>query len=209
MDLPMLMFQIREPAEAAFYDYYDHHDLVVEYAKMRTDWLVRLAQRVIESDVEPDFIFFPMSGLQTMQGVEIMRELSIPALQKLCAMFSAAGIVTSLHCCGRERALVQISAEETELDCIDPLEPPPMGDCELQEIKRTFGDRLALKGNLHTTKVMLRMDPEGVAEEARRCLEAAMEGGGYILSTGDQCGRDTPDANITALVAVCEERGRY
>jgi uroporphyrinogen decarboxylase len=124
-------------------------------------------------------------------------------------MFGEAGVVTSLHCCGKERALVEVCAEETDLDCIDPLEVPPMGDCDLAEIKASFGARLALKGNLHTTEVMLRMDPEGVAREARRCLDAAMEGGGYILSTGDQCGRDTPDENIVKLVEVCEREGRY
>lgn len=209
LDLPMLMFQMREPAEAAFYDYYDHHDLVVEYARMRTDWLVAVAERAIASDVKPDFAFFPMSGLQTMQGVQIMRELSIPALRKLCAMFKEAGILTSLHCCGKERALVEICARETELDCIDPLEVPPMGDCDLREVKQKFGDRLALKGNLHTTDVMLRCTPDGVEVAARECLDAAMAGGGFILSTGDQCGRDTPEENITRLVEVCERHGKY
>ena len=36
-----------------------------------------------------------------------------------------------------------------------------------------------------------------------------MDGGGFILSTGDQCGRDTPEANIFKLVEVCEKYGRY
>ena len=34
-------------------------------------------------------------------------------------------------------------------------------------------------------------------------------GGGFILSTGDQCGRDTPDANILKLVEVARTYGRY
>jgi hypothetical protein len=34
-------------------------------------------------------------------------------------------------------------------------------------------------------------------------------GGSFILSTGDQCGRDTPDANITAMVEAAERWGRY
>jgi uroporphyrinogen decarboxylase len=124
-------------------------------------------------------------------------------------MFKQAGIVTSLHCCGKERALVELAATETDLDCIDPLEVPPMGDCDLREIKQRFGRRLALKGNLHTTEVMLHGTPAEVTAAARDCLAAAMDGGGFILSTGDQCGRDTPDANITTLVEVCERDGRY
>ena len=34
-------------------------------------------------------------------------------------------------------------------------------------------------------------------------------GGGSILSTGDQCGRDTPDENILAMVDVAGDYGRY
>jgi uroporphyrinogen decarboxylase len=209
MDLPMLMWQMRQPAEAAFYDYYDHHDLVAEWMRMRTEWLVGVAEQIIAQDVRPDFVFFPNSGMITMQSVEIMKEFSLPALKTLTRMFKQAGIVTSQHCCGKERALVEVCATETDLDCIDPLEVPPMGDCNLREIKGKFGRRLALKGNLHTTQVMLRMDADGVERAARQCLDDAMEGGGFVLSTGDQCGRDTPDENITRLVEVCEKYGTY
>jgi len=31
----------------------------------------------------------------------------------------------------------------------------------------------------------------------------------FILSTGDQCGRDTPDVNIFRLVEVARTYGRY
>jgi len=37
----------------------------------------------------------------------------------------------------------------------------------------------------------------------------AAEGGGFILSTGDQCGRDTPDENIYAMVETAREYGAY
>jgi uroporphyrinogen decarboxylase len=209
MNLPTLLTHWRQPVEDAFYDYYDHHDLLAAFIKRWTERLVEIAQAVIDRQLRPDFIFFPNSGMITLQSVDILREFSLPALKKLTRMFKAANILTSLHCCGKERALVEIAAKETDLDCIDPLEVPPMGDCNLREIKEKFGRRLALKGNLHTTEVMLRMSPDGVEREARKCLDAAMEGGGFILSTGDQCGRDTPDENIFRLVEVCEKYGRY
>jgi uroporphyrinogen decarboxylase len=102
-----------------------------------------------------------------------------------------------------------MAANESDLNLINPLEPPPMGDCDLAEIKRTFGRKIALMGNIHTTDPMLRGTPEEVAAAARWCIDAAAEGGGYILSTGDQCGRDTPDENILALIATAREYGKY
>ncbi|MFW6303511.1 MAG: uroporphyrinogen decarboxylase family protein [Candidatus Sumerlaeota bacterium] len=209
MHLPTLLTQWREPVEAAFYDYFEHHDLLSRLMERWTDHLVEVGRAIIDHDLRPDFVFFPNSGMITMQSEDIMREYSLPALKKLTRMFKEAGILTSQHCCGKERALVEAAALETDLDCIDPLEVPPMGDCDLVEIKREFGGKLALKGNLHTTEVMLRMDRAGVEREARKCLEIGKPGGGFILSTGDQCGRDTPDENIRCLVDVCEQYGHY
>ncbi len=207
--LPTLLTHWRQPTEAAFLDYYDHHDLLAEFIARWTQYLIQIAGAIIEQDIKPDFVFFPNSGMITMQSPEIMKEFSLPTLKTLTRMFKDAGIVTSLHCCGKERALVEAAAQETDLDCIDPLEVPPMGDCNLREIKARFGRKLALKGNLHTTEVMLEMDAVGVEQAAKKCLDDAMAGGGFILSTGDQCGRDTPDANIFKLVEVCEKYGVY
>ena len=114
-----------------------------------------------------------------------------------------------LHSCGKQRELIRWCAEETDLNCINPLEIPPMGDCDLAEVKQAHGHQLALMGNLHTTDVMLRGTPEDVARAARDAIDAAGDGGGFILSTGDQCGRDTPDENIHALVDVAKTYGKY
>jgi uroporphyrinogen decarboxylase len=100
-------------------------------------------------------------------------------------------------------------AEETDLTVIDPLEVPPMGDCDLAELKRLYGERIVLKGNLHTTEVMLRGTPEDVRRASRKAIDDGARGGRFILSTGDQCGRDTPDDNLHAMVETARSYGRY
>jgi uroporphyrinogen decarboxylase len=102
-----------------------------------------------------------------------------------------------------------MAAEETDLTVIDPLEIPPMGDCSLAELKKLYGDKIVLKGNLHTTKTMLRGSVEDVVQASKKAIDDAGEGGGFILSTGDQCGRDTPDENIKAMVETARDYGRY
>ena len=100
-------------------------------------------------------------------------------------------------------------AEQTDLTVIDPLEIPPMGDCDLADLKKQYGDRIVLKGNLHTTDVMLRGSVDDVIEACKKAIDDAGENGGFILSTGDQCGRDTPDENIRAMVRTAAEYGKY
>ena len=84
-----------------------------------------------------------------------------------------------------------------------------MGDCDLAELKRCFGHKIVLKGNLHTTSVMLHGAVGDVIAASRKAIDDASRGGGFILSTGDQCGRDTPDDNIRAMVETARTYGRY
>ncbi|MHB9130331.1 MAG: uroporphyrinogen decarboxylase family protein [Armatimonadota bacterium] len=158
---------------------------------------------------QPDFLLTGGSGSITMASPTLWRKYALPTLQEICRQAKAAGVLTMVHSCGKERYLVETCANETDLDCVNPLEIAPMGDCDLREIKQAFGHKLSLMGNLHTTDLMLNGTVEEVKAAARQAIDDAAEGGGFILSTGDQCGRDTPDANIFALIEVAEEYGRY
>ena len=204
---PALMFDYRDGHENVYYDYYDNYDLVMEFVHMWDRWAVKYLERAL--DAKPDFIQTGHSGTLTLQSPEIFRETGLPTLKKITRMCKEAGVPTMLHSCGQERELVKICAEETDLDAINPLEVSPMGDCELAELKRCYGHRLALMGNVHTTEVMLRGTPDQVEAAVKKCIEDAGENGGFILSTGDQCGRDTPEENIRRFVEAGLKYGRY
>jgi uroporphyrinogen decarboxylase len=139
----------------------------------------------------------------------IFRDLALPWLRKVTALAREHGVPTHIHCCGISRQLAEIAATETELTSIEPLEVPPMGDCDLRDIKKRFGHRLALKGNLHTTDIMLRDTPAEVETACKQAIDDAAEGGGFILSTGDQTPRDVKDETIAIMRSVAENYGRY
>lgn len=187
--------------------YYHKHELIENLRRLHERQV--LVQMEMALEERPDFILLGASGTLTLSSPKIARELAFPTIQKLTRMAKEAGVPTMLHSCGKERALVQWCAEESDLNCINPLEIPPMGDCDLAEIKRLYGSRLALMGNLHTTDVMLLGSPADVEKAAKDAIDAAGSGGGFILSTGDQCGRDTPDANIFKLIEVAKTYGSY
>ncbi len=158
---------------------------------------------------EPDFVLLGASGLLTLQSPALFRRWSLPAVAEFTRALKAAGLPSMLHSCGKERLLVDDFVEHTDLDCVNPLEMAPMGDCDLAEVKRAVGDRISLMGNLHTTKTMLHGTLDDVEEAALETLTAAKAGGGFIMSTGDQCARDTPDESLFRLVEVTSREGRY
>lgn len=137
------------------------------------------------------------------------RKFDLPFIQQAAQLCREAGVYSHLHVCGRSRKVVEMVAEETDVDVMEPLEEPPGGDVDIAEIKRKYGYKLCLKGNINTFDFMLNATPAQVEEKAKRLIDTCAPGGGFVLSTGDQCGRDTPDANFFKLVEVAKTYGRY
>lgn len=191
------------------YTYYDHPEVFYEKRDRMLDLVEKRMETIAHLDVKPDFLMCGSSGTLVFQSPSIFRELGLPVLKRVTELAYDLGIPTHVHSCGPETELVRIAATETKLSVIDPLEVPPMGDCNLGELKRLYGDKIILKGNLHTTSVMLLGTAEDVVSASRRAIDDAAKGGGFILSTGDQCGRDTPDENIFAMVETGRTYGRY
>lgn len=189
------------------YQYYDDPSAVFERCEKEHHAIVRYVREVLK--LMPDFLLFGISGFMITNPAPIFRQLSLPTLQDVTRLCKDAGIPSQIHCCGPEYELVKIAAEESDLSSINPLEPPPMGDCDLARVKREFGNTVSLMGNLHTTEVMLMGTPKKVAEESKKAIDAAAEGGGFILSTGDQCGRDTPEENIFTMIETARAYGKY
>ena len=191
------------------YRYYDHPEKHEEWAQQRLETAEIRFETIMAMDVRQDFLCVGGSGTLVFQTVKMFRELAFPAVKRVIELATDAGIPTHVHSCGPEKELVKIFAEETDLTVIDPLEPPPMGNCDLAELKRLYGDKIVLKGNINTTEIMLKGSVADVVAASNKAIDDAATGGRFILSTGDQCGRDTPDDNIRAMIETARTYGRY
>jgi uroporphyrinogen decarboxylase len=80
---------------------------------------------------------------------------------------------------------------------------------DIAEAKRRVGDKLCIKGNINTFDFMMNATPQQVEEKCKRLIDDAAADGGFVLSTGDQCGRDTPHANLFKMVEVAKTYGKY
>lgn len=193
-------------------DIIEYHHNPAKFHQRRKDMIQRAEQRleiIAGLEQKPDFLFCGASGSLIWQSPLMFRELVLPVLKYVTEMAYELGIPTHVHSCGPERQLVKMAVEETKLTVIDPLEIPPMGDCNLAELKQVYGNRIVLKGNLHTTDVMLFGTVDDVVRASKKCIDEAAAGGGFILSTGDQTPRNTPFENIFAVVETARIYGKY
>ncbi len=185
--------------EAAFMD--EVHEFWMEWA---------LAYVGAMAKAVPDEIMLGGSSASlSISSPTMFRKYELPFIKGASKICKDAGVVSHLHICGRSWNLVQIVAEETDVDVMEPMEEPPGGDVDLAEAKRRVGNKLSIKGNINTFDFMLNATPDQVEDKCKRCIDAAAADGGYVLSTGDQCGRDTPHANLFKMVEVAKSYGRY
>jgi len=195
--------------EESIYDYDDNPEKYEVLAQQRIVDVEKRFAKIMALEEKPDFFCVGASGSLVFQTPDVFRSIAFPAVKRAIELAHSVGIPTHVHSCGPESLLVKIFAQETNLTVIDPLEIPPMGDCNLAELKRLYGKNIILKGNLHTTDVMLRGTVDDVVRASKKAIDDAAEGGRFILSTGDQCGRDTLDANLRAMVETARTYGRY
>jgi hypothetical protein len=176
--------------------------------KEYTEYAVSLTEHVLRG-TEADSV--GLGGSSTSMSVispDLHRRFSLPFGNAVCAVARRFGRPSLYHMCGRSRAALPVTAE-MGADCFDALECPPTGDVDLSEVKKTFGARTALRGNVNSIHVMMSGTTDDVRAAVKNCLNAAKTGGGYILGVGDQTPAGTSDENLHAFVEAGLEFGRY
>lgn len=202
-----LLYYFEGNVEAMTYAYYDEPELFKEFCDITEKDQLKKLEMILE--VKPDSLLTGGSGSITLASPELFDELSLPGLKKITRMCKEAGVISGVHSCGKEMHVIKRCAEETDLNYINPLEIEPMGDSDLATAKKLYGNKLALMGNLHTTEIMLKGSVTDVRRESLKAILDAGVGGGFVLSTGDQVGRDTPEENIREMINTCKEFGTY
>jgi uroporphyrinogen decarboxylase len=136
---------------------------------------------------------------------EMFREFVTPYLQRNVAVLKEYGAYVMLHTDGQIMPIMDqlMSSEPHALQSIDPV-----ARMDIAEVKRLYGDRLCLMGNVDC--VMLQDGtPEQIDAECRDCILAAKPGGGYIFSTSNVVYKGMPLRNYELMLEALQKYGRY
>jgi len=93
------------------------------------------------------------------------------------------------------------------IDAINPLEP--VAGMDIGEVKKKYGDRVCVVGNIDCGDLLCRRSPEEVDEAVRRCIAEASPGGGHIISSSNTIHSGVKTENYLAMVKAARKYGRY
>jgi uroporphyrinogen decarboxylase len=91
------------------------------------------------------------------------------------------------------------------MDGLHPIEPGPM---DLAEVKRRYGDRVCIVGNV-SVDALSASTPEQVRALVQKCISLAGPGGGYMISSANSIPSYARPENVRAMADAIREFGSY
>ncbi len=95
---------------------------------------------------------------------------------------------------------------EMDVDGLHPIEP---GVMDLADVKQRYGDKFVLRGNVDCTHVLPYGKEDDVRRDVRRCIDAAAEGGGFILADSNSLHSLVKTENIKFMIDEGRKYGQY
>jgi uroporphyrinogen decarboxylase len=171
------------------------------YYKMR-DWTLELVEhlRKFKFDairVTDDIAY--KNGL--LFSPEILEKYLFPA-HKLVKESSKLPFI--FHSDGNFFAIID-RLIEIGVDVVSNIEPEAM---DIIELKRQYGDKLKIMGNISVNSLAIRT-PEEVYQETKERLQELSPGGGYILSSSNSLPIYCKPENIIAMKEALDDCGWY
>lgn len=172
-----------------------------------TDGIKNLALKMCEQNIDAIKISSPYAGAGFLSR-SFYKEFVLPYETQIAKAIREKGKHVYIHTCGSIGDRLELIAESdtSGLECLDP---PPIGDCDLEDAKKRLGKRCFIKGNIDSVNTLLKKSIQEVKEDARKRIEIGKPGGGFILSTACSIAPDVPRENILALYDTVEEYGWY
>jgi hypothetical protein len=191
--------------EAAVCDLFDPglqprlRELQARYA----EHLTRRAEAICRQTPLESLVIGCTWSCNSLLGPVLWREWDKPVIRAVAEAVHRCGRLLHLHFHGRCLETVADFAE-LGIDCVCPFERPPGGDVAgaegLREVARRLAGRVTMNGNIHTVETLIRGTPAAVRSEVQEVYAAFGHTPRVIVGTGDQVGRETPEANLHALV---------
>ncbi|MBN1675093.1 MAG: hypothetical protein JXR37_28895 [Kiritimatiellae bacterium] len=195
--------------EQAVFDLTEQEPFFEALHERYLDYAVRVARAAGARSGADSFFVGCSWSCVSLIGPRLWRRWDRPVIRAMADELHKHGKLLHVHFHGKCMDVID-DLRECGADCICPFERAPGGDVtDLAEVRRRLADRVTVNGNVHTVETLIRGTPADVTREVEEIFEHwGADKRRLILGTGDQVGRETPDANIRAMIDAGRKWGK-
>jgi len=195
------------PFETFLIKVFEEPEIIKALVKMSVDINLEMAKEAVKRGIK---IVYTGDDFAYNSGPIIsppkFREIFYPELKRVVAGYKELGLLVIKHTDGDIMPILDMIID-SGFDCLDPIDP--IAGMDLQQVKTDYGSRICLKGNVDCAKTLSFDTEKETIEETKDCLDKAMPGGGYILSSSNSIHSAVKPQNYLAMLDTLKKFGKY
>jgi uroporphyrinogen decarboxylase len=181
---------------------YDNQPFLVEVLGRYCDWAVTIAERACQMGFDV-FVSTDDMAFKTAPffSPSVFQELILPHFRRVAEKITIPWIIHS------DGNILPFLDDLVSLGIVG-LHPLEKGAMDIRAVKRRYGDRLCLLGNIDLN-ILGMGTPEDVDREVGELIRDVGPGGGYIVTSGNSLAGYLQPENVLALSRAVQKYGRY
>lgn len=188
-------------------DFLENPRLAHEVLEIVNEFAVKLARRAVRAGADlvmlgDDYAY--KAG--PMMSPSVYKTFLQQRLERVVRAVHEEGAFCVKHSDGNLWPILDMILE-TGVDGINPLEP--VAGMDIGEVKRRYGDRVCLIGNIDCGELLSWGSPEQVRRTVRDTIRQAAPGGGYIMSSSNTIHSSVKPENYRAMIEATHQYGSY
>ena len=190
-----------------FMDFVRNPGLIDRLSGLIRDYYLRYIQNCVEAGAEIIFISgdYATTKYPMLSNEHFARHV-IPVLKALVDEAKSRGAYVLKHTDGNIWPIFDMILG-AGIDGIHPIDPN--AGMDLGEVKKKYGHRVCLMGNVDCAQILTWGTVEEVREDVKRCIRQAARGGGHICMSSNTIHSAVKPENYVAMVRAIHEYGQY
>lgn len=182
-----------------------------EFVRALLEKVVRVNEKIVRNAIRAgaDIIVLGddyASNNGPLMSPHVFREFILPMLKRAVDAIHEEGGYVIKHSDGNIWSLLDMIVD-TGIDGINPMEP--VAGMDIGEVKRKYGKRVCLVGNIDCGRLLSRGSIEEVESAVKECILNASPGGGHIISSSNSIHSSVKPENYIAMINAVKKYGGY
>ena len=190
-----------------YMDFVRNPALVDRLSGLIRDYYLKYIRNCIEVGVDIVYVTGDYATTKwPMLSNEHFAKHVIPVLKSLVDETKKLGAYVLKHTDGNIWPIIDMIVD-TGINGLHPIDP--LAGMDLGEVKKKYGHRLCLMGNVNCAYTLTWGTLEEVREDVKRCIRQAARGGGLICMSSNSIHSAVKPENYVEMVKAIHEYGKY
>jgi uroporphyrinogen decarboxylase len=188
-------------------DLIDNPGLVHRLVEIAVTHSVKLMEKAVELGAELFVFGDDYAGINgPFMSPDHFREFFLPGIREVVRRAKELDVPVIKHTDGNIEPILPMIVD-AGIDGLHPLDPE--AGMDIAHVKRFYGDRICVIGNIDTGRLLSDGAAEEVAESVRQTIDKTAEGGGYIISSANSIHAQVKPENYDAMLRAALRYGSY